>query len=538
LATLTSELPLLSLRRSAEQHQRRHGALLAALLTPLALLIHGYHPYAEDGGVYLAGVKKFVHPELYPHSTAFVLAPTRFSAFAWLVSGFARMTRLTNGVGFDALILVLHLATIWATLYAADLLVCRCWENPSARYGAVLLLTCWLALPVAGTSLLLMDPYLTARSFSTPCMIVALIGALDATAPLELGPVSSARRSGLLLAFGALAVAAILHPLMAIYAALATLLVFAFRLAERGARLTALVCVCGAFLTGYAAVASLALPESPHYIAIAFTRGYWFLSQWRWYELAGIVAPAAILFAYSVHRDKPEAYRQPASIPARKALSAAAVLCAILVTAVALLFARRGAHTHLAAALQPLRELQFVYLAMILHLGATLGDKLLRRNQIAWLLAVPILGGPLLFASHAAAPNSRHIELPGLASRNPWVQAFLWARDHTRTDALFALPSDYTSQSGEDAQCFRAIAQRSALADDSKDGGEAAVDPALTQLWAESQAAQAYLLSEPDATRRGKLKPLGVDWLVLAASSPTALNCPYSNDAAKVCRLL
>ena len=70
------------------------------------------------------------------------------------------------------------------------------------------------------------------------------------------------------------------------------------------------------------------------------------------------------------------------------------------------------------------------------------------------------------------------------------MQAFLWIRGNTPKDALFALDADYINAPGEDAQSFRAIAERSALPDYSKDGGEASIAPDLTAAWSIGQAAQ------------------------------------------------
>ena len=39
----------------------RTGFLLL-LLTAGALLVHGYHPYAEDAEIYLPGVEKILNP--------------------------------------------------------------------------------------------------------------------------------------------------------------------------------------------------------------------------------------------------------------------------------------------------------------------------------------------------------------------------------------------------------------------------------------------------------------------------------------------
>src|SRR5437868_14409398 len=38
-----------------------------------------------------------------------------------------------------------------------------------------------------------------------------------------------------------------------------------------------------------------ATPESEVYKKVVLTRDYWFLSQWHWYELIGLVAPLVIL---------------------------------------------------------------------------------------------------------------------------------------------------------------------------------------------------------------------------------------------------
>ena len=49
------------------------GKILIILfgLTLLALLVHGYHPGAEDDGVYLPAIKHDLNPALYPHDSDF-----------------------------------------------------------------------------------------------------------------------------------------------------------------------------------------------------------------------------------------------------------------------------------------------------------------------------------------------------------------------------------------------------------------------------------------------------------------------------------
>jgi hypothetical protein len=95
----------------------------------------------------------------------------------------------------------------------------------------------------------------------------------------------------------------------------------------------------------------------------------------------------------------------------------------------------------------------------------------------------------------------------------------------------------YIDVPGEDAQYFSAIAERSVLPDSSKDGGLASILPLLAYARAMGDFAQAVLTRTSDAERIAALRPFTVEWIVLPAASPTALACPYSNAAAKVCRI-
>lgn len=538
--------------------ERIFPLLLVSALTLFAVAVNGYHPFAEDGGLYLAGVDRLLDPTLYPHATSFVLEPMRHSLFAPTVAAAVRLIRLPLPI----VLLALHLASIWATLFAAWMLAACCWPGRRARAGAVVLLACWLALPIAGTALLFMDPYATARSLSTPCMILALAGALQSTTRgTPFNSQSRKKRRGLPLCIASLTVAAAMHPLMAAYALGATLMLLAARSPNRILRHCATAAIAAAALAFAACLQAVAKPESADTIRIALTRTYWFAAQWRWFELLGLAAPLAILSFFACRKQCQPAPVAP-SIPrslwngwelssqllgrtgdgakeasralARMALAVGATYCLI-----ALLFARATAASHLIGRLQPLRAFQIVYLVLILTLGATLGERLLKRNAWRWAATILLLGGISLTTARSAFPNSNHLELPGLASRNPWTQAFLWVRDHTPKDALFALDADYINAPGEDAQCFRAIARRSALADYSKDGGEASIAPALTAEWVRDQAAQQGLSAPAtsDAQRLASLGPLGVTWLVLDSSAATRLDCPYGNAAVRVCRL-
>ena len=531
---------------SGRLRQSLFPVALVSGLTLFAASVEGYHPFAEDGGLYVAGVKRLLDPTLYPHATAFVLEPMRRSLFAPTVAAFVRLSHLSLPVA----LLALHLASIWMTLFAAWMLAARCYASRPARIGAVTLLACWLSLPVAGTALLLMDPYLTARSFATPAMILALVGALDYSAERSR---QSAKSASLYLCAASLLLAAAMHPLMAANALAATLLLLCLRSPRRAVRLWATLSLLALALLLAASLEAVARPQSAAYLRIAQTRTYWFVAQWRWFELLGLAAPLAILTGFarrwsSLARKRgqrgnptPEAFAQRGL--ARQALARMGVAVGATSWLVATLFARAGSASHLVARLQPLRAFQVVYLILVLMLGAQLGSRLLRRSLWRWAAAMLLLGGVMFGVQRASFPHSKHLELPGVASQNPWVQAFLWARQFTPTDALFALDPDYINRPGEDAQCFRAIAERSALADYSKDGGEASIAPELTAEWASEQAAQQDkqqgLNAAPttDAERVAALGPLGVTWLVLEEDTATGFDCPYQNASVKVCRL-
>src|ERR1017187_3371912 len=77
VASLESHLASDHIERASRQKERGFGALLVSGLTLFAVAVDGYHPYAEDGGLYMAGVKRLLDPALYSHGTAFVLEPMR-----------------------------------------------------------------------------------------------------------------------------------------------------------------------------------------------------------------------------------------------------------------------------------------------------------------------------------------------------------------------------------------------------------------------------------------------------------------------------
>jgi hypothetical protein len=512
------------LRREEYRRERSFATALVTGLTFFAVLVLGYHPYAEDGGVYLPEIKRLLDPGLYPHGSEFVVGHLRYSVFAPGVAALVRESHLSLG----AVMLLVHLASYWLTLFAAWLLAARCYESRVARSGAVALLAVWITLPIAGTSLMLMDPYVTARSLSTPCTLLALVGVMEFLRP-KFDDDGTMRPAGAVLCCAALAGACAMHPLMGAYA-VGSVLIFAALLAEsRAVRVWGTI---GLGLTAVAMAAGLQLaaaPENEIYQRIMLTRDYWFLSQWHWYEWMGLAAPLMILsFVAWGRRREDDAAR----------LARLAVVAGMTAVVVALLFARMGMAVHLVARLQPLRIFQLVYVVMALVLGAELGEHFLQRQPLRWMVVFAALAGVMVTAERKTFPASRHLELPGMdPSGNAWEQAFTWISKGTPKDAVIALDAEYITWPGEDAQGFRAIAERSALPDFSKDGGVVTNEPELAAEWLKGEVAQTGLNVEEDARRIARLRPFGVTWVVLTRGAVTAFACEYANEAVKVCRL-
>jgi hypothetical protein len=500
------------------------GALAAAVLAPTTLLIHGYHPFAEDGGLYVSAILKALHPSLYPTWSQFVTVQMRYSLFAPLLASVIRF----SGLRVSMVVFLLHVLSIWATLFGGWLVAARCYASRQARWGAISLLALWLTLPIAGTSLLLMDPYLTARSVSTPCGLFALASTLDVAAALHrTGSIPWRSVAGGLFA---LAIAFAVHPLMAGFNVCCLVLLLACSLRRPGARAACIAALC---LMGVASAACLywfGPAATPNYFQAEHTREYWFLQNWHWYEIAGLCAPLLVL-AFLTRRGMRR------SREASRWLSDMAFTAGLTALAISLLFVRTTSLSYEVARMQPLRIYHTIYIVMILVAGAVAGERLFARHSWRSAASFLVLGTLMFYVQRCTFPASGQVELPWRPPQNGWEQAFAWIRAKTPRNALFALDAHYITDRGEDAHYFRAVARRSALADFSKDGGLAAIDPGLADSWARAQAAQTNLDTESDAQRIARLRPFGVSWIVLPAAATTHFACPYRNLAAKVCRL-
>ena len=170
-------------------------------------------------------------------------------------------------------------------------------------------------------------------------------------------------------------------------------------------------------------------------------------------------------------------------------------------------------------------------------LGALMGSTVLERDPVRWLATAVVLGALMLFVQLETFSHSAHIETPWYRPTNDWERGFAWIRENTPADATFALDDRYIDSPAEDAQNFRGAAERSSVPDYVKDGGIAAIDPALTSDWTTGQRIQNGLASIADEERRVRLARAEVTWLVLPSASKTNFDCPYQNKSMKVCRV-
>ena len=317
----------------------------------------------------------------------------------------------------------------------------------------------------------------------------------------------------IVICFGALFLAALVHPLMGAYA-LGCVLVLA--IACQGDHQLQWASYAGLCVVAVAAAGLLIVfaPETPpDYAEVARTRTYWFLSQWHWYEMAGLIAPLLVLgFIRFQSRN--------ISTQPMKSFAHAGLIVGLLSIVVVVLFARVAMSCYAVAKLQPLRVFQTVYVITIISIGALISQHILKHRKWRWVGMVAGVGAIMLFVQLRTFPNSGHLEFPWDRPTNEWEQAFTWIRTQTPTNAAFALDADYINAPREDSQNFRAIAERSVVPDYSKDGGIASIAPDLTVDWIEGESAQTGLDRATDADRMKALRALSVQWVVLSAVQP------------------
>ena len=485
--------PLMSMR------MRPADLLVLVGLTLGALAVHGYHPGTEDAEIYLPGVLKRLQPSLFPYNAEFFQSHASLTAFPWVMATSIRVTHLPVAI----VMLAWQVVSIFAVLLASWRIARLCFQSPAAIWCAVALVASVLTIPVAGTSLYLVDPYVTSRSLSTPAALMAVASAAG----------GSGRHAA-----GWLLVTAAVHPLMAMFAGTYLVVLAALKRCDAGL----------AWATAGLPL-NLFPPATPAYRRLLEIRPLHLITNWRWYEWLGVVAPLALLTWFDrIGRERqlgPMAW-----------LCRGLIIVQLMFSALALAIAVPGRFEQLSE-LQPMRSLHLLYTLMFLFIGGLIGESLLGDRPWRWaLLFVPLCTG-MWVAQRQLFPASMHLEWPWAASPNSWVQAFEWIRDTTPIDSCFALDPNHMAIAGEDEHGFRAIAQRSMLAEGVKDSGAATMFPALADRWAEQVDAQGGWKRFGIADFERLKRRYGVTWVVVEQPGVAGLTCPYRNSRILVCRL-
>ena len=483
---------------------------LILLLTVGALLVHGYHPYAEDAEIYLPGVEKILNSSLFPSGQEFFLSHASLTIFPNLIAFSLHLTHLPMEYG----LFLWHVASIF-------LLLAACWEltgllfsNARARWGGVCLVAALLTIPVAGTALYIMDQYLNPRN------LAAFAGIFMVTKTLE----KKYLRAVLWLAF-----AVGMHPLMWVFPFSFCVLFVVMEKFEARWKSSA-----GATLTS---LLWLGMPHAPAasdaYHEAAKLHGYHYIQNWQWYELLGIVAPLALFWWFGRNA---RGWMAHGRFPMLERVSRAFMFYGLIYLAMALVL-DIPARFEALARIQPLRSLHLLYIVLFVMIGGFLGEYLLRDRVWRWLVLFVPLGIGMFMAQRLLFPASAQVEWPGVTPENLWEQAFIWVRQNTPINALFALDPEYMHIHGEDETGFRCLAERSRLADDVKDNGVVSMFPPLAEeWWAQVQAQTPWNSFRAEDFARLKEK-YGVSWVV--AQKPAAgLDCAYTNSAVQVCRIL
>ncbi len=490
--------------RSSPSDTIQRFALLFAIAVA-AVFLHGYHPYIVDGSIYITGIEKNIHPELFARDSAFVATHAHLSIFSAVMG----RLQIASGIPLSVLVLLCYLALVYGFLLLCYALGERMFAGKAGGWGAALLMAACMPIPVAATSLLLIDPYLTARSFSTDLSLLAILTC-----------VRGQWRAAVLCCVLAL----MFHPLMGVYLA-AFLGIYFLTLYRRWVLVYA---ACGAAFLVSAAItlADRRAPVSASYREAILSRSYYFPTTWHWFEIAGLLTPLLLLgLTWSKAGRRSDLGRLAGTCLIVGSVSSLCSFCFI-----------RPAGPYLLAQLQLLRSFHTIYALGIVMLGGALATYCPGKARVAAGASLVLLAAGMFLMQRDQYRTLPDVEWPGMRVANAWEQGFRWIRASTPQDALFAMDPRLMDFEDEAAPGFRAITQRSILTD-VKDEGVASLFPALAPVWAANRRNQQALEGLDDGQRRQRLEGLGVGWILLSPTTATGLACPYHNAAMQVCSL-
>jgi hypothetical protein len=489
--------------------------VLILFFTMLGLAVMGYHPGIEDDGVYLTAVKSNLNHALYLHDAEFFRVQLQATFFDKWVAGFVHWT----GIPVAATEFLLQFASIALIVFGCWTIARKLFDEPRAQWAGVALVTAMFTLPVSGTALYLVDQHLHPRNVAT-AMILLAVSRILADKKWQAVPL-------LLLSLA-------LHPIMAAMGISFCVFLTMAMLEPVHVWLHSWRRVGRAAGNGCVAVAALPLgwifePPTPTWREALKTRTYFFLYHWTWYEWLGVLAP--LFLFWLLWRI---AQRRGEKLLARFALAVFAY--GIFQLAAAMIMLGIPALIRLAP-MQPMRFLHLVYVFMTLVGGCLIGKYLLKAKVWRWAVFLVAINGGMFISQRMLFASSEHLELPGRISANPWLQAFTWIRQNTPTDAYFALDPEYMAAPEEDYHSFRALAERSQLADKIKDTAVVTQVPELGEVWARQVKAQEGWAHFQLADFERLKTEFGVNWVLVKYPPPEGLSCRWHNRIVSVCQI-
>ena len=479
----------------------------ALLFTITGFLVMGYHPGLEDDGLYLTAIKADLNPALFPRNAEFFRVQLEATQFDRWMAAFIRLTHMP----VDWAELFWQLAALFLILFAAKKIANLLFAEEHARWCGVALLSGLFTLPVSGTALYMVDQHLHPRNLAT-AMILLAVWRMFKCRYWQVALL-------LLIAF-------LLHPLMAAMGI--SFCVFLGLALCNWPRREWISRGCNS-LAAAAPLGWVFEPADPSWRRALNTRRYFSIYKWTWYEWLGALAP--IVFFWFLWR---WSRRNGDDLLARFSLAVFAY--GVFHQALAMLLLGSPALVR-AEPFQPMRYLHLFYFLFVLTCGCLLGKYALKRSAWRWVVFFFAVNAGMFAWQRAEFAASQHLELPGRSPSNAWLQAFNWIKGQTPQDAYFVMDAHYLEARGEDYHSFRALAERSSLADAVKDAAVVTMVPELGPAWAEQVEAQEnFNRFKINDFERLKSR-YGVGWALVRLPLPEGLDCRWHNDSLAVCEI-
>ena len=266
-------------------------------------------------------------------------------------------------------------------------------------------------------------------------------------------------------------------------------------------------------------------PQSPTWRTALDTRTYYFLYKWHWYEWLGALAPLFLFWLlWRVAQKRGE------TLLARFAM--AVFVYGVFQQAVAMAVLGFPALVRLTP-LQPMRYLHLIYFFLALIAGCLLGKYLLKAHVWRWALFLVLFNGSMFAAQRAQLGGSLSNRVARTHNRPiPGFRLLNGFAANTPTNAYFALDPRYLAAPGEDYHSFRALAERSQLADAIKDTAVVTQVPELGPDWERQVEAQQGWKDFQIADFERLKSEFGVDWVLVSYPQPAGLDLSLAQRVA------